>query len=149
MVLLDVHCCNEAKTSVCLDACRKTLHSATTIKEILDELEDKCEPVFPHSPLWTCILQSEQTNTPTIPLDIGKLSCCSRAHNSNCQDICLRAFQSDWEVAWNQLESICLSSSNGEELRRCLEEADDPCEIGCSGLSYCEKFNDRSTSLFR
>ncbi|KAF7997589.1 hypothetical protein HCN44_006160 [Aphidius gifuensis] len=144
-----VHCCNEAKTLVCLDACRKTLHSSTTIKEILDELENKCEPVFPHSPLWTCILQSEQTKTPNLPLDIGKLSCCSRAQNSNCQDICLRAFQSDWEVAWNQLESICLSSPNGEELRRCLEEADDPCEIGCSGLSYCGKFNDRSTTLFR
>ncbi|KAK0090073.1 hypothetical protein PV325_003528 [Microctonus aethiopoides] len=144
-----LNCCTEATTPKCLDACRKALFTSTTVREILDVLEEKCQPALPHSPLWSCFLQSTSTKSPRLPLDIGKLSCCSRAANSNCQNLCWRAFEADWEMAWSQLESDCLLSTNEIELRRCLEDADEPCEMGCSGLSYCTKFNDRPTSLFR
>ncbi|KFM56969.1 Reversion-inducing cysteine-rich protein with Kazal motif, partial [Stegodyphus mimosarum] len=32
---------------------------------------------------------------------------------------------------------------------RCLTEVDEPCELGCEGLSYCTNFNSRPTELFR
>ncbi|XP_034951773.1 reversion-inducing cysteine-rich protein with Kazal motifs isoform X2 [Chelonus insularis] len=145
-----LNCCKEATTSTCLDACRKILFTATSVKDILDTLEAKCQPAQPHSPLWSCFLQQSSSMKPTrLPLDIGKLNCCSRASSTNCQILCWRAFQADWEVAWTQLETDCLSLSSEGELRRCLEDADEPCEMGCSGLSYCTKFNNQPTSLFR
>lgn len=132
-----------------MDACRKALHTLSTVREILDALEDKCKPVLPHAPLWSCLLQSSPSKPPRLPLDIGKLTCCSRATSTNCQNLCWRAFQADWEIAWSSLESDCLSLSSENDFRRCLEDADEPCEMGCSGLSYCTKFNNRPTSLFR
>lgn len=146
---LDLHCCDEATTPVCLDSCRRILHTATTEQEIMDELAEKCSPVLPQSPMWSCLLKSSSSKSVRLPLNAGKLACCTKAAKPSCKDLCLRAFQADWESAWSQLETQCLSSSLEGELRRCLEDADDPCEMGCSGLSYCAQFNDRPTTLFR
>lgn len=145
----DLHCCEEATTPVCLDTCRRTLHTVTTDQEIMDALAEKCSPVLPQSPMWSCLLKSGSTKPARLPLDAGKLACCTKATRPSCQTLCWRAFQADWETALPQLDALCLSSSLEGELRRCLEDADDSCEMGCSGLSYCARFNDRPTSLFR
>ncbi|XP_014598838.1 PREDICTED: reversion-inducing cysteine-rich protein with Kazal motifs isoform X1 [Polistes canadensis] len=144
-----LHCCDEATNAACSDTCRKILQTATTDQEILDALAEKCSPILPHSPLWSCVLKSTPTKPIRLPLDTGKLSCCSRATRQRCQNLCWRAFQADWETAWSQLDSECLSSNLDSELRRCLDETDNSCEMGCSGLSYCARFNDRPTTLFR
>ncbi|CAD6232572.1 GSCOCG00006956001-RA-CDS [Cotesia congregata] len=144
-----LNCCKEATTPDCLDACRKVLFKSSSIREILDTLEEKCHPVIPHSPLWSCILQTAPIKPSRVPLDIGKLTCCSRAASTNCQNLCWKAFQADWEVSWSQMETECLSSPNEADLRRCIEDSDEPCEIGCTGLSYCTKFNNRPVNLFR
>ncbi|XP_019697997.1 reversion-inducing cysteine-rich protein with Kazal motifs isoform X3 [Harpegnathos saltator] len=144
-----LHCCDEASTPLCLDTCRKILHTATTDQEIMDALTESCSPVFPQLPMWSCLLKSDSSKPARLPLDAGKLACCTKAVSSSCQNLCWRAFQADWESAWPQLDATCLSSSLEGELRRCLEDADDPCEMGCSGLSYCARFNDRPTTLFR
>ncbi|XP_063985142.1 reversion-inducing cysteine-rich protein with Kazal motifs [Diachasmimorpha longicaudata] len=144
-----LHCCNEAPDVPCLDACRQVLLSAVTIKAIMDTLVEKCPPVQLHSPFWSCFLQATPTKPSRLPLDIGKLGCCSRAASATCQELCWRAFQADWEAASLQLESECLPSGAEGELRRCLEDADEPCEMGCTGLSYCSNFNNRPTTLFR
>ncbi|XP_034191799.1 reversion-inducing-cysteine-rich protein with kazal motifs isoform X1 [Osmia lignaria lignaria] len=144
-----LHCCNEASSPACLETCKRILHTATTDQEIMDALTEKCKPVLPQSPFWSCLLKSGSSKPSRLPLDAGKLSCCTKANKPSCQNLCWRAFQSDWESGWLQLDAECLSSSLEGELRRCLEDADDPCEIGCSGLSYCARFNDRSTTLFR
>jgi reversion-inducing cysteine-rich kazal motif protein len=115
----------------------------------MDALAEKCSPVLPQSPMWSCLLKSGSTKPARLPLDAGKLACCTKATRSSCQNLCWRAFQADWESAWVQLDALCLSSSLEGELRRCLEDADDSCEMGCSGLSYCARFNDRPTTLFR
>ncbi|XP_014472155.1 PREDICTED: reversion-inducing cysteine-rich protein with Kazal motifs [Dinoponera quadriceps] len=144
-----LHCCEEAKSPACLETCRKILHTATTDHEIMDALTESCSPVFPQLPIWSCLLKSDSSKPTRLPLDAGKLACCAKATSSNCQNLCWRTFQADWETAWPQLDATCLSSSMEGELRRCLEDADDPCEMGCSGLSYCAQFNDRPTTLFR
>ncbi|XP_043599911.1 reversion-inducing cysteine-rich protein with Kazal motifs [Bombus pyrosoma] len=144
-----LHCCNVATSPACLETCKKILHTATTDQEIMDALTDKCRPVLPQSPFWSCLLKSGSSKPARLPLDAGKLSCCTKATKPSCQNLCWRAFQADWESAWLQLDAECLSSSLEGELRRCLEDTDDPCEMGCSGLSYCTRFNDRSTTLFR
>ncbi|XP_018350933.1 PREDICTED: reversion-inducing cysteine-rich protein with Kazal motifs [Trachymyrmex septentrionalis] len=144
-----LHCCDEATTATCLDTCRSILHTATTDQEIMDALAEKCSPVLPQSPMWSCLLKSGSTKPTRLPLNAGKLTCCTKATKPFCQNLCWRAFQADWETAWVQLDAQCLSSNSEGELRRCLEDADDSCEIGCSGLSYCARFNDRPTTLFR
>ncbi|XP_054015810.1 reversion-inducing cysteine-rich protein with Kazal motifs [Hylaeus anthracinus] len=144
-----LHCCNEAVTPACLETCKRVLHTATTEQEIMDALSEKCRPVLPQTPIWSCLLKSGSSKPARLPLDAGKLSCCTKATKPSCQNLCWRAFQADWEVAWVQLDGECLSSNLEGELRRCLEDAEDPCEMGCSGLSYCARFNDRSTTLFR
>ncbi|XP_076621802.1 reversion-inducing-cysteine-rich protein with kazal motifs isoform X1 [Colletes latitarsis] len=144
-----LHCCNEAMTPACLETCKRVLHTATTEQEIMDALSEKCRPVLPQTPIWSCLLKSGSSKPARLPLDAGKLSCCTKATKPSCQNLCWRAFQADWEFAWVQLDAECLSSNMEGELRRCLEDAEDPCEMGCSGLSYCARFNDRSTTLFR
>lgn len=149
-LLQDLHCCDKTNNLTCLDTCRKVLATSSDIHEILDSLEVACSPVRPQSPMWSCFLQSSSTSKPTrLPLDIGKLACCSKAMKPSCQSLCWRAFQADWELALAQFEADCLSSSFEGELRRCLEDSENSCEMGCGGLSYCASYNDKSTTLFR
>ncbi|XP_014207675.1 reversion-inducing cysteine-rich protein with Kazal motifs-like [Copidosoma floridanum] len=149
---LYLHCCEQASTPSCLESCRRALHTSPAIHDMLDALEEPCGPIMPHSPLWGCFLKSASPSSGAkpqrLPLNAAKLSCCTRASRRGCQSLCWRAFHTDWS-AWQQLESTCLSSSLENELRRCLEEAEDSCEIGCAGLSFCSNFNDRPTTLFR
>ena len=121
---------------------------APSIHDILDALERSCGPVLPHSPLWGCFLSSAPAKPQRLPLSAGKLGCCARATRRACRNLCWRAFQTDW-AAWQQLEASCLSGGAESELRRCLDDAEDACEMGCSGLSFCSRFNDRPTTLFR
>lgn len=148
-IFADLYCCNKTTNLTCLDTCRRILNTATTDHEIMDALTEDCSPVLPQSPVWSCLLKSGSEKPSRLPLDAGKLSCCTKATSSSCENLCWRAFQADWESAWFQLDTLCLSLSSESELRRCLEDADDSCEMGCSGLSYCAKFNDRPTTLFR
>jgi len=140
---------DETTNLVCQDTCRRTLHTATTDQEIMDALAEKCSPVLPQMPIWSCLLKSGSIKPARLPLDAGKLACCTKATRPSCQNLCWRAFQADWGNAWPQLDALCLSSRDEGELRRCLEDADASCEMGCSGLSYCARFNDRPTTLFR
>ena len=146
----DLHCCNKADSLTCMETCKKILYTATTDREILNALTEKCgPPISPQSPFWSCLMKSGSPKPVRLPLDAGKLSCCTKAIKPKCQDLCWRAFKADWESSWHPLDAECLSSSQEGELRRCLAYTDDPCEMGCAGLSYCTRFNDRSTTLFR
>ncbi|XP_046752373.1 reversion-inducing cysteine-rich protein with Kazal motifs isoform X1 [Diprion similis] len=145
-----LHCCDEATSTECLESCRSTLRTAVTNQDIFDTLEKKCGLALPHSPIWSCIMKTTTApEPPRLPLDAAKLSCCYRAYTSNCKKLCWRVFQADWESAWSKLDNECLSSPMEGELRRCLDDSDDPCEPGCSGLRYCSRYNDRPTTLFR
>ena len=120
----------------------------SSIHEILDTLEETCSPILPHSQFWSCFFRSSPVKPQKLPLNAAKLACCSRASRRTCQNLCWRAFHSDW-TAWQQLDTICLASNLEGELRRCLDDTEESCEMGCSGLSFCSRFNDRPTTLFR
>ncbi|KAL7299960.1 hypothetical protein TKK_0007276 [Trichogramma kaykai] len=143
-----MHCCEQATRPGCMDVCRRSLHGISSIQEVLDALEERCGPVLPHSPFWSCFLKSSPNKPQKLPLNAAKLACCSKASRAHCQSLCRRAFHSDWS-AWQQLDATCLASNLEGELRRCLDDTEDACEIGCSGLSFCSSFNDRPTTLFR
>ncbi|CAG7822345.1 unnamed protein product, partial [Allacma fusca] len=38
---------------------------------------------------------------------------------------------------------MCLSSPNERELRDCVDEVEEPCQLGCDGLNFCSAFNNR------
>lgn len=132
-------------------------YSRTTdeIHDILDSLEAACgKPIQPQMPMWSCFMQPtshspDSKSLNQIPLDVAKLSCCNKAVSPKCQKLCWLAFQSDWSLSVNDLETECLSSNLEGELRRCLDDAGDSCEMGCDGLSYCANFNSKPTNLFR
>ncbi|KAJ8686915.1 hypothetical protein QAD02_022709, partial [Eretmocerus hayati] len=148
---LYTHCCEQAPSPSCMETCRRALHTVSSIHDILDSLEESCGPVVAHSSFWSCFMKTSpasKTQQHRLPLNAAKLACCSRAQRRSCLNLCTRAFHSDWS-AWQLLESNCLASGLENELRRCIEDADDACEMGCSGLSFCSKFNDRPTTLFR
>lgn len=150
MLSPDLHCCEEATSTECLETCRTTLRTAVTNEEIFDSLGKKCGIIMPHSPIIKCIMRATTApEPPRLPLDAAKLFCCHRAVKPTCKNLCWRVFQADWESAWSKLDAECLLSPGEGELRRCLEDSDDPCEPGCSGLSFCSKYNDRPTTLFR
>lgn len=45
--------------------------------------------------------------------------------------------------------SCTVGKINEISLKTCLDEVEEPCELGCDGLSFCSNFNNRPTELFR
>ncbi|XP_013784670.2 reversion-inducing cysteine-rich protein with Kazal motifs-like, partial [Limulus polyphemus] len=94
--------------------------------------------------LWQCFLANADSSNPaprpsagveTTGLDSAKLQCCYRAVTLTCQRLCLKVI-----LYWAGKELNNLSSPF---------TAEEPCQLGCEGLSYCSNFNYRPTQLFR
>ncbi|XP_058809522.1 reversion-inducing cysteine-rich protein with Kazal motifs [Phymastichus coffea] len=145
---LYTHCCEQAASADCQESCRRLLHASSSILDVFGDLEASCGAIKPHAPLWSCLFKSSPSRPQRVPANIGKLTCCEKAQRAKCKELCTKAFQTDWS-AWQQLDGQCLASPLENDLRRCLEDTEDSCEMGCSGLSFCSKFNDRPTTLFR
>ncbi|XP_033230476.1 reversion-inducing cysteine-rich protein with Kazal motifs isoform X2 [Belonocnema kinseyi] len=143
------HCCEKAKNLECLETCRRILRTASSEKEILDALELKCNPVKPHSPMWSCFLNLVPTKLNHIPLDAGKLSCCAKASTTTCENLCRKTYYAEWQISWQQFENDCLSSRKETEMRICLQDSDSSCKFGCNGLSFCSAFNKKFLNSFR
>lgn len=82
-------------------------------------------------------------------MDSAKLHCCYKAVAPKCRRLCVQTFSKDWTTTRGDFEIDCLLQINEIELRRCIDEIDEPCELGCDGLSFCTNFNNRPTELFR
>ncbi|CAL4124806.1 unnamed protein product, partial [Meganyctiphanes norvegica] len=137
-------------------------------QDILDTLEDACGILDLTKELWKCLLRHSDSNGSSssdsrqvrggthhaplpehsqvsalgrLGLDAAKLSCCDRATSSECQGLCVRAFTNEWGRAWNALNSACLLTPQESRLAACLAEAEAPCTLGCSSLTFCSNFN--------
>lgn len=62
-----------------------------------------------------------------------------------------QTFSDDWNENWPHFDRQCLQPSGEQkELLRCFSDAEEPCRLGCSGLSFCGSlFNEKPLDLFR
>nr|CAD7570965.1 unnamed protein product [Timema californicum] len=153
-----LHCCDKAGNEDCKDTCKRILRTKTSDQEIVDSLQEEgCGPPLPHDKLWQCFLRSYDTAPSTFELsridrmgmDSAKLHCCSKAVGSSCRRLCVKTFSNEWTRSWDDFDRECLSQLSEDTLYHCIDEVEEPCELGCDGLSYCTNFNNRPTELFR
>ncbi|GFX27529.1 reversion-inducing cysteine-rich protein with Kazal motifs [Trichonephila clavipes] len=151
------YCCDRAHYTQCRTSCKETMRTETTNEEILDGISKACGPPLPHVPLWQCFLNQALTNEPggtliqseRVGMDSAKLQCCFRAATIYCQRLCIETFTFQWTSSWNDFDRLCQYQLAESKMARCLNEVDEPCELGCEGLGYCTNFNFRPTELFR
>lgn len=109
-----------------------------------------------------------------VGIDSAKWHCCHRANSPQCARLCSKTFTKFWSTSWDEFQHKCLSQITEESLRSCIDEGkrklfckqicshinrryynnkyflvDEPCELGCDGLSFCTNFNNKPTELFR
>ncbi|XP_015375740.1 PREDICTED: reversion-inducing cysteine-rich protein with Kazal motifs-like [Diuraphis noxia] len=158
-----LHCCKLAADTQCEQACQDSLRRKfDSDVEAVDSLEGRgCGPPSLDDRFWQCFLQSERaeqkdTSAPApmsqiekLGMDSVKLHCCDKATIAGCRKLCLKTFTNEWSSSWNDFNSECLSHPNEDQLLKCLDDVEEPCDLGCDGLNYCTAFNNRPTELFR
>ncbi|KAK6628054.1 hypothetical protein RUM44_010536 [Polyplax serrata] len=156
-----LHCCDKTSESKCRNSCRKILRTKTTGQEIVDSLQEGgCGPPLPHNKFWQCFLHTgtpsetsvsnaEVSRIDRMGMDSAKLYCCNKAASNTCRRLCIKTFSDEWTKSWKDFDLQCLSQPAESRLLHCIDEVEEPCELGCDGLSYCSNFNNRPTELFR
>lgn len=115
---------------------------------------------MPHEPLWQCFLSPGKKEIPPdsstevsrinqIGMDSAKLHCCFKAVAPKCRRLCTLTYSNDWTETRGSFETECLGEVIESSLKQCIDGVDEPCELGCDGLSFCTNFNNRPISLFR
>ncbi|XP_050420992.1 reversion-inducing cysteine-rich protein with Kazal motifs [Adelges cooleyi] len=158
-----LHCCKLAPDAQCEEACQDSLRKQfDSDAEAVDSLEGRgCgQPSFDDR-FWQCFLQSESgqhkdtavaspmSQIEKLGMDSAKLHCCDKASTVGCRKLCVKTFTNEWSTSWTDLNAQCLSHPNEDMLLKCLDEVEEPCDLGCEGLNYCTVFNNRPTELFR
>lgn len=149
-----IHCCEHAPNDKCRGTCLAVLRKIDVEQEIMDALlEGGCDAPRLHDKLWQCFLYSSKRNTQRtkhspLPMDGAKIQCCLRATTVECLRLCLKTFGTDWGSYWESFHTKCQYHPAEVDMQNCLVDVDEPCELGCSGLSYCTNFNNRPTELF-
>lgn len=155
----NLHCCDKSPNSQCRAACQNILRTQTIGQEIVDNLiEGGCGLPMPDDKLWQCFLANADTVKPepkavnhldNLGMDSSKILCCFRAATLTCQRLCIKTFSNEWEITWGEFDRQCQYQLAESAMLQCLSEVEEPCELGCEGLTYCTNFNYRPTELFR
>ncbi|XP_064456165.1 reversion-inducing cysteine-rich protein with Kazal motifs-like isoform X2 [Ornithodoros turicata] len=149
-----IHCCEHAPTDKCRTTCLDVLRKVEIEQDMMDALlEGGCGEPTLHDRLWQCFLYSAKQKAPEtrktlLPVDGAKIQCCLRATTVDCQRLCLKTFGSEWGSYWESFHTKCQYHPAEVDMQNCLVEVDEPCELGCRGLSYCTHFNNRPAELF-
>uniref|UniRef100_A0A1Y9H237 Reversion-inducing cysteine-rich protein with Kazal motifs n=1 Tax=Anopheles dirus TaxID=7168 RepID=A0A1Y9H237_9DIPT len=166
-----VPCCDASPEPKCRRVCHETLTAGGTdtdpytVEEIIDLLQHRggCGALMPTLPLWKCFLEvdrqrsagSQQANSNEVSrinqigMDSAKQHCCLKAESVRCRRLCSTTYANEWTTNLVDFELECLAAPDEHALRQCIDEVDEPCELGCDGLSFCSNFNNRPTELFR
>ncbi|XP_077516029.1 reversion-inducing-cysteine-rich protein with kazal motifs [Amblyomma americanum] len=160
-----LHCCGQAPSGQCRDTCLRVLRAEEAAAEGDDEemaadedavdalLAGGCVAPGLHERLWQCLLGwGSGPTSQALPADGAKLQCCLRAATIECQRMCLRAYGSEWETSWETFHGRCRYQPAEAALRQCLDDVDEPCELGCGGpISFCAQLvgGGRPWSLYR
>lgn len=122
--------------------------------EIVDGLIEGCKTQpLPQDPLWQCFLESSQSVHPGVTmhpppstgLDGAKLHCCSKANTSVCRELCTKLYSMSWgnTQSWQEFDRICEYNPGEVSMLACLADVREPCQLGCTNLTYCTNFNNR------
>ncbi|CAH1106670.1 unnamed protein product [Psylliodes chrysocephalus] len=155
-----IHCCDKSNVIKCRESCKKVLSTRNTIQEIIDGLaQGGCGLPMPQEYFWQCFLKPDAAESLSnsvkvsrinrVGIDSAKWHCCHRANSPQCARLCSKTFTKFWSTSWDEFQHKCLSQITEESLRSCIDEVDEPCELGCDGLSFCTNFNNKPTELFR
>nr|CAH0110900.1 unnamed protein product [Daphnia galeata] len=79
--------------------------------------------------------------------DAAKLSCCDRG-TLQCYRLCRMAHTNEFFPETEELDN-CVAQTSEAAVATCFEDVDEPCQPGCSNLSFCSSFNNRPLELFR
>ncbi|CAN7998498.1 unnamed protein product [Ixodes hexagonus] len=149
-----IHCCEHAPNDRCRSTCIHVLQSLEIEQDIMEGLlAGGCDAPRLHDKLWQCFLYSAKPKLPvttktSLPSDGAKIQCCLRATTIECQRICLKTYGTEWASYWETFHTKCQYNPAEVDMQNCLADVDEPCELGCDGLSYCTNFNGRPTELF-
>ncbi|XP_050081387.1 reversion-inducing cysteine-rich protein with Kazal motifs [Anopheles maculipalpis] len=165
-----VPCCDASPEPKCRRVCHETLTAGGsdtdpyTVEEMIDLLQHRggCGALMPTQPLWKCFLEADKQRTAgqqansnevsrinQIGMDSAKQHCCLKAESVRCRRLCSTTYANEWTTNLVDFEQECLAAPDEQALRQCIDEVDEPCELGCDGLSFCSNFNNRPTELFR
>ncbi|KAJ8916807.1 hypothetical protein NQ315_005814, partial [Exocentrus adspersus] len=154
-----IHCCDKSNNIKCREACKEVLSTKNTLQETFDGLQQgECGLPLPQEYFWQCFLKPdigpvstsvELSRIDRVGMDSAKWHCCQRANSTQCSRLCSKTFTKFWATSWDDFHYKCLTQVTEESLRTCIDEVDEPCELGCDGLSFCTNFNNRPTELFR
>lgn len=103
----------------------------------------------------TAVLPTTSTETTTAPLNINyadwaRLQCCLKANSTECSTACQREYSGNRVTnTWETLTIDCKFRATEDELFTCINDVEDRCQAGCSGLEFCTNFNNRPLTLFR
>ncbi|XP_055594196.1 reversion-inducing cysteine-rich protein with Kazal motifs [Uranotaenia lowii] len=155
-------CCDQSEDGNCKKACREALSDGSyTEEESIDVLQNAgCGAPLPHDPLWKCFFSlgkqmvapvnsKEVSRINQIGMDSAKLHCCLKANSTRCRKFCVSTYSNEWTTNLSEFEFNCLADPEEYVLKQCIDEVDEPCELGCDGLSFCSNYNNRPTELFR
>ncbi|XP_063421996.1 reversion-inducing cysteine-rich protein with Kazal motifs-like isoform X1 [Mytilus trossulus] len=149
-------CCSVASNEECRKTCVKTLMTMKNNEQIVAELIKTCGPALPYVPIWGCFLSNNSPDPPVEPkiMDGSRLHCCSKAATERCMNLCSKTFNTEWYSTWRDFNSRCQDlslpvSMTEAAMLNCLDEVEEPCKLGCSGLKFCKSFNFRPTQPFR
>ncbi|KAG1684086.1 Reversion-inducing cysteine-rich protein with Kazal motifs [Nymphon striatum] len=167
----DMHCCEKAETRQCQEACKISLSIHTDDQKIMEDLSSgPCGPPFPGNLLWQCFLANSEPHREegekvdlqkqALVLDNAKLLCCNKAASITCQDLCVKQMRITAQCThsvrqdgrYNHVTFIATVCIGAKELGRYgfgRVVMDEPCQHGCTNLSYCSNFNNDGTELFR
>ncbi|XP_066254159.1 reversion-inducing cysteine-rich protein with Kazal motifs [Euwallacea similis] len=156
-----MYCCDKSNNIKCRETCKDVLSQKTTVQEIIDGLQlGGCGPPLPQEKFWQCFIHpssdepqdassAEISRIERVGMDSAKWHCCQNSNSTQCARLCSKTFTKSWSTSWEDFHRKCLTNVNEEALRNCIDEVDEPCELGCDGLSFCTNFNNRPTELFR
>ncbi|KAJ7371296.1 hypothetical protein OS493_026940 [Desmophyllum pertusum] len=164
-------CCRKLDSDdlKCKRTCRQDLQSQKSATTLISNLVKACGQPFAQNntkrnAFWTCLLANADkrpppacpTGTPPPPLPVSgidgaKLQCCSKATESRCWRRCVQMYTSKWgkNQNWESFDRECSYNPKEISMMNCLADVTEPCQLGCSGLSFCTNFNNRHTELFR
>ncbi|XP_066902400.1 reversion-inducing cysteine-rich protein with Kazal motifs [Halyomorpha halys] len=155
-----IHCCDFASTGNCKEVCKKNLKKRASDVEIMNNLKSACGPILLHGgeiKMTQCLLHTEaeaytkrENNEPgeRSTKEIAMLHCCNKASSNQCRKLCYKTFHHSFD-SWPDFNNQCLINSTEDNLSQCMDEAVEPCELGCDGLSFCTDFNNRPAEMFR
>ncbi|KAK3698658.1 hypothetical protein RRG08_046160 [Elysia crispata] len=152
-----LHCCDRTDDSHCRATCKSVLQTAMSENDRMESLVKACSLPSPTKPIWQCFLTNDRkkpnSSTPMMHVDNAKLLCCGKAVSDRCRNLCTKTYKKSWAFG-TEFETSCsyiqpLSNAVEVSMHQCLNDVEQPCQVGCSGLSFCRNFNYRPTELFR